>query len=674
MADASIRAIITAEDRASAVVKNFGSTVERAGDTIHGLANKAVIAGAAITTAFTAAAALGLKNAASYEQNRIAFEGMLGSADKAQKLLREIAIAGKETPFELSQLVEGGKRLLAYGVAAEDLVATLKRLGDITAIVGTEKMPQLILAYGQVKAATKLTGAEMRQFSEAGVPLLKALTDQLNATGGGTASLAKEAKGAKKDVGELNDKLAIARQRLKEAEATGKAKASTLMSLRNTIQNYEQQIASATTKQTGFSKAVRVTEKDVMEMVSEGKISFEQVDKALKSMTERGGIAFEAMKRQSKSFNGVMSNIKDSATLMLNAIMGIDVEGNIRERSIFALAHTAAERLYDFMNAHSDQIATSIQGIIDKLVTLAVGIKPAVIGFLREFVGVLRDWVIPFLIGVKDAIVALHAHYPRLTEIAGVMAIFAAAFAVNPVVAFTAAAIIGVTALHAHWGALTAGAQQKWDELTAYLRGNKEIQAVFDVLGVAARVVATIIRDVLIPMVRQLIEIMGNMLVPLVEWLKVNLGPAFALGVMGVRTMIDSIRDLIVWIDRVIQKLESVGWAQKQGGVKGFLNSIQNAIVPTAAINSALNALPGRASGGPVEAGRPYIVGEHQPELFIPKQSGTVLPSTRGLGHTTINLSVNVGTFVGTEMEKRRLAQELFRAYDDLQNARGMAA
>ena len=39
-----------------------------------------------------------------------------------------------------------------------------------------------------------------------------------------------------------------------------------------------------------------------------------------------------------------------------------------------------------------------------------------------------------------------------------------------------------------------------------------------------------------------------------------------------------------------------------------------------------------RAAGGPVTAGRPYIVGEHQAELFVPNQSGTILPSTRGLG------------------------------------------
>ncbi|RVA86547.1 hypothetical protein EN910_31175 [Mesorhizobium sp. M7A.F.Ca.CA.004.01.1.1] len=40
-----------------------------------------------------------------------------------------------------------------------------------------------------------------------------------------------------------------------------------------------------------------------------------------------------------------------------------------------------------------------------------------------------------------------------------------------------------------------------------------------------------------------------------------------------------------------------------------------------------ISALGLRAKGGPVTAGKPYIVGEKRPELFVPHQSGTILPS-----------------------------------------------
>jgi hypothetical protein len=58
-----------------------------------------------------------------------------------------------------------------------------------------------------------------------------------------------------------------------------------------------------------------------------------------------------------------------------------------------------------------------------------------------------------------------------------------------------------------------------------------------------------------------------------------------------------------------------------------------------------------RASGGPVTKGMPYIVGEHRPELFVPKENGTILPKVPGRakasslapsgGGTTININVN---------------------------------
>ena len=44
----------------------------------------------------------------------------------------------------------------------------------------------------------------------------------------------------------------------------------------------------------------------------------------------------------------------------------------------------------------------------------------------------------------------------------------------------------------------------------------------------------------------------------------------------------------------------------------------------------------GKATGGPVSAGSPYIVGERGPELFMPSGSGTIIPNNQmGMGSTT---------------------------------------
>jgi len=66
-----------------------------------------------------------------------------------------------------------------------------------------------------------------------------------------------------------------------------------------------------------------------------------------------------------------------------------------------------------------------------------------------------------------------------------------------------------------------------------------------------------------------------------------------------------------------------------------------------------------RASGGPVIGGRPYLVGEVGPEMFVPGSSGTILSNstTRGMGNT-INVHVN-GRVGATDQELNDLARKL---------------
>lgn len=54
---------------------------------------------------------------------------------------------------------------------------------------------------------------------------------------------------------------------------------------------------------------------------------------------------------------------------------------------------------------------------------------------------------------------------------------------------------------------------------------------------------------------------------------------------------------------------------------------------------------PGLAEGGPAQGGRPYIVGERGPEIFVPRHSGTVIPNDR-LGGVTVNVINNAGAQV----------------------------
>jgi tape measure domain-containing protein len=183
--ETKLQIVIDAQNRTQGTFNTLKNNLDAIGKSYEGVISSMKTAGAVGAVAFgglSLATKQIVEAGAAFEQTQIAFETMLGSAETARQVLGDLARFAAKTPFEIRQLEEASKRLLAYGTTAEDLLPTLKMLGDISAGVGMDKLPQLILAFGQVQAATKLTGAELRQFSEAGVPLLGALADELGKT------------------------------------------------------------------------------------------------------------------------------------------------------------------------------------------------------------------------------------------------------------------------------------------------------------------------------------------------------------------------------------------------------------------------------------------------------------------------------------------------------------
>lgn len=82
---------------------------------------------------------------------------------------------------------------------------------------------------------------------------------------------------------------------------------------------------------------------------------------------------------------------------------------------------------------------------------------------------------------------------------------------------------------------------------------------------------------------------------------------------------------------------------------------------------------PGRATGGPVSPGRPYMVGERGPELFVPTSAGRVETGTSGPSEgravrVAINLAAPRGTDapVALRRSQRQIASHVRRALQDL--------
>lgn len=111
------------------------------------------------------------------EYQRVSLGRLLQDVDRGNYLFERTKQAAVESPFRIKDLVTYTKQLAAYRIEQESLFDTTKRLADISAGLGVD-MNRLILAYGQVRAASVLRGQELRQFTEAGIPLVELLAEK----------------------------------------------------------------------------------------------------------------------------------------------------------------------------------------------------------------------------------------------------------------------------------------------------------------------------------------------------------------------------------------------------------------------------------------------------------------------------------------------------------------
>lgn len=126
---------------------------------------------------------------AEFEMQRVALAGIIQDSERANLLFRQIKAAAIESPFQIKDLVTFTKQLSAYRIETEDLFDVTMKLADVSAGLGVD-MNRLVLAYGQVRAASVLRGQELRQFTEAGIPLVELLAKKFTDLNGKMTSTA----------------------------------------------------------------------------------------------------------------------------------------------------------------------------------------------------------------------------------------------------------------------------------------------------------------------------------------------------------------------------------------------------------------------------------------------------------------------------------------------------
>lgn len=306
-----LQILLTLKDKASGDLQKFNSVLEKNAATFRkvGLGLTAVGGGMTLLTKQF------IDVAANFEQTQISFTTMLGSAEKASELLKELAQFAAKTPFELKDVETGAKSLMAFGIPLEKIIPTLKSLGDVSAGLSVP-MERLILNFGQVAAQGKLTGRELRDFAIAGVPLLDELANMM-----------------------------------------GKTKA------------------------------------EITEMVSAGQIGFPEVEEVFKRMSSEGGRFANLMDEQSKSFSGMMSNLRDQIDLFLREGGQPLIEAG---KEILSKLISIVQALNDWAKAHPE---------LAKNLAIAI----AVIGGLLTVLGPLLIILPSLVTGIQLVGIALAA-------------------------------------------------------------------------------------------------------------------------------------------------------------------------------------------------------------------------------------------------------------------------
>lgn len=113
------------------------------------------------------------------ENQKIAMASILQDEGKATTIFNQIKKLTVASPFGVMDLNQYAKQLSAYSIPYNELYDTMKRLADISAGVGVD-MGRIILAFGQIKAAKFLKGTELRQLTEANIPMVDKLAERFS--------------------------------------------------------------------------------------------------------------------------------------------------------------------------------------------------------------------------------------------------------------------------------------------------------------------------------------------------------------------------------------------------------------------------------------------------------------------------------------------------------------
>lgn len=557
---------------------------------------------AAIGGMVVAGASFGIKVAAANEQAQISFTTMLGSAEKAGSFITDLQTFAAKTPFEFAGLQQSASSLISAGINADKVIPIMTSLGNATSGMGTgaEGVQRATVALQQMSAAGRITGEDLNQLRDAGVPVFDLLSAATGKSVEAVAELAQEGKLGRKELDQLMGALESGKGLERFAGLMDKQSASLTgqwSTMKDTISlglgRALEPWMPAMKKALGGASAAAgpffdglVTKsaalaKRAPEFIAKMKSGFATAKAALEGLRT----SFDSGKVSSDGFLGAVQTVGATAGSVLTSI-----------KDGFAQGGSGATTFSSVVGSLGDTV--SVAGVV--------------FGFLANHLDTLVYLMPVLAAGFAFAKVAQVG--ANVAAIASVPVTIAQVLANRSLAAanrsLAASNLANTTATAVNTGATAANTGAQNAGLLA--RGRATI-------GMVAQ------RAVMVAVAA------GTGLMTAAQWalnIALNANPiglvvlavaALVAGVIIAYKKFQGFRDVVGW---VWDKLKALWDLAKKGG------SLLMGLFGGGGGDSGDGGpkLPGRAAGGPVRARQPYIVGEKRPEIMVPEVPGTIIP------------------------------------------------
>jgi tape measure domain-containing protein len=448
-----LRVVVTGDsDDAQQALEQVGTAADESESrlmmltrTLAGFAAKgAVLLGAVGAAAVT----MGVSTASQLEQVEVGFTTMLGSAEKARKFMKQLQDFAAATPFEFTELVGSAQRFLAMGFAAKEVIPMLTAVGDAVAAMGgsAESVDAVTRALGQMQAKGKVSGEELMQLTEQGIPALKILADSYGVTTSEMSEMITKGK-------VMSDKaIPLLIKGLQDGTKNVKGFGGMMDKQSQTMQGKWSTFMDTLKMGLGnLAKNLLPAAKVAIDVLSKGMSDF---------------FAGIQGKGKLEGFSGTINEIG----LGLRAMVGAFKEGDVTSKGIVGNFEFLAVTVRELVKAFKEGEVTSgsWRGVLERMAAIVHELVSAAI-LLGQAVGVMVGWFRQHETITKTLLVTLAALVALTKVHAFVMGVQAAGGAMAMLKSLTLVASITKVVAAVQWAYNGALAAAGWIQIAGYL-------------------------------------------------------------------------------------------------------------------------------------------------------------------------------------------------------------